>query len=141
MMQWPPLIRVAQRERWRIWRDAIITIAAWGVFLIIFATQSVLFWQTIAEFQTEHPGAFLENWHFRLKPFGALVFILLIWLLLFGWYSLWNFRRVTHLPTPSSLPVAVESARRGMPVESIARARDLKVATLSIDDAGRFTST
>ena len=92
MMQWPPLIKVAPQERWRVWRDAGITIVMWAIFLFIFATQSVLFWRTISEFQAEHPDAFLEHWQFRLKPFAAIVAALLAWLLLFGWYSLSSMR-------------------------------------------------
>ena len=138
MMAWPPIIRVVRQERWKIWRDALITIAVWAIFLSIFVNQLIIFWTSIVEFQAEHPGAFLERWHFRMKPFGLVVLMLFIWLALFGWLSLRNWRRVTQEPPPPPLPIEGEAARRGMPVERIRDLRESKITTVSSHDGDRF---
>jgi poly-beta-1,6-N-acetyl-D-glucosamine biosynthesis protein PgaD len=138
MTAWPPLIRDAGQQRWLVWRDAIITVAMWLLFLFIFIDQSIHFWRAIVQVQAEHPGAFLEHWDFRMKPFAALVLLLVAWLLFFGWRSLENWRRVKRGPLPPALPIAIESARRGISVEILSEARNRKVATVAIDQDGRF---
>jgi poly-beta-1,6-N-acetyl-D-glucosamine biosynthesis protein PgaD len=138
MIQWPPLIKVARQQRWKVWRDALVTIAMWAIFLYIFIGQSIIFWTSIVEFQAEHPGAFLERWHFRMKPFVAVALLLLVWLAFFGWLSLRNWRRVTRQPPPSPLSIEREASRCGMPVEHIRYARELKITMVSSYDAGKF---
>ena len=137
MTEWPPLIKVVPRKRWILWRDAIITVAAWAVFLFILVDRSILFWTGVSRFHAEHPGAFLQNWHFRLKPYALPILALLAWLLLFGWRSLRNWRRVTDEPPP--LPIEAESARRRMPADDLSQVRSLKVATVSTDETGGCT--
>jgi poly-beta-1,6-N-acetyl-D-glucosamine biosynthesis protein PgaD len=138
MIAWPPLIKAARQQRWLVWRDATITVAMWLLFLFIFVSQSIDFWKAIFQVQSEHPGAFLEHWDFRLKPFAALVLALAIWLLLFGWWSLENWRRATRGALPPPLPIAIESKRRGVSIEVLAEARNRKVATVAIDQDGKF---
>lgn len=140
MMKWPPLIVVAPRERWKAWRDVILTLFIWAGFLYIFVDQSIHFWSSIHHVQVIYPGAFVEHWDFRLKPFAILVAVLCLWLFCFGIHSLRNWRRVTQEPVPPALPLGTEAVRHGMSEEAILAAREMKVAVISLDESGRYSA-
>lgn len=90
-----------------VWHDVIATLLLWLIFLYLFVSHSIVFGKAIYLVAQEHPRAFIENWRFRLKPFGILVLVLLIWLVIFGRLSLRNRKGVIGEPVPRPLAIAI----------------------------------
>lgn len=140
-MNWPPLIVTAQKSRALLWRDRLLTVSLWGVFCYLLIEQSLLFWSRIYHVRTVYPGAFIENWDFRLKPFALISGALILWLLLFGLFSLYKWKRMIRREQRQPLSIEVEAERRGMAVAEIQAARQRKVVKIAIDSDGRFRAT
>lgn len=137
-MTWPPLIVIAQKSRGLLWRDRLLTVCLWGGFAYLVIEQAFHFWSSIHHVRTVYPGAFVENWDFRLKPFAIVSGALVLWLLLFGIVSLWKWKRMIRVAPPLPLAVQAEAERGGAMVADILAARERKVVTIGVDDTGKF---
>jgi poly-beta-1,6-N-acetyl-D-glucosamine biosynthesis protein PgaD len=137
-MNWPPLIVSTRKGRALLWRDRLLTASLWGAFSYLLVEQSVLFWSRVYHVRTVYPGAFVENWEFRLKPFALVSGALVAWLLLFGLLSLYKWKRMLRREERPPLSIQAEGERRGMTVEDIREARQQKIVTVAIDSHGVF---
>jgi len=138
MQDWPPLIINANRSPLLIWRDRLMTIGLWAILAWLFISQSVVFWRRIAEIMYPSDPDQVVAWEFRILPFLAVAFILVMRLCFWAVLSKRDYNRVTRDQPPPSLDPAVESSRTGLTYPEILAGRQLPVAVVHIDAAGHY---
>ena len=132
---WPPLITDAEQPRWMRWRDRILTIVMWLLFLGMLIRQSVAFWRRVTAFLAAEAGT---TWEFRLLPFLGVAAVMIVWLGLWAVLMYFRVHRAGHPPQPAPLGIEDEAECRGMTAADLAAARGLKIAAVAIDAAGRY---
>jgi hypothetical protein len=134
---WPPLITDAERPRWIIRRDRILTVLVWVVFLALFIEQYLAFHARVAIYFTD-PAA---EWEFLLAPFFVVVAVLLISL---GVSAIGTYRRALRersRPTPAPLSLEVEAVHLGTTPAELSAARQHQIVAVTIEPDGRFRFT
>ncbi|WP_395021554.1 poly-beta-1,6-N-acetyl-D-glucosamine biosynthesis protein PgaD [Dongia sp.] len=131
---WPPLITDAARPRWMLWRDRILTILVWILFLALFIQQWRLF-QARVEAWLATPGA---EWNFMLGPFFAVVGIMVAWLLLTAILTYSRAMRARRQAQPPPLSLEAEAAHFGVTPEALTAARQKQIIAVAIEPDGSF---
>lgn len=137
---WPPLIVASEKPLWVTWRDFGLTLAMWVMFAIMLETEFELFFGRylaklgLGDFQTEaHWDIFFQ----RLRPYIALVIVLLVALVGSTFATLHRVRRAILLHPPAPLPLETEAPYARMTPEALLAARQLKCATVYVDPDGK----
>ena len=122
---WPPLIVAGHRARLIFWRDAVLTVLMWALFLWLLEEEIV-----------HLAGPWLERWGFLdfepridfatavewMRPYIRTSVILVVLLAVAGFLTLRRRRRDLALPAPPPLTIAEEAARAGRGMTRGARA-------------------
>jgi poly-beta-1,6-N-acetyl-D-glucosamine biosynthesis protein PgaD len=135
---WPPLIVADQVPRLVRWRDASLTVLAWGAFALLLEKE---FAPVLGALQALGVGdfgvkidwlAYLQ----RLTPFLVAVAVLACLLVGFSLRTLRRRDRALTLPQPAALGAADEARRAGLSVAELAVARDQRIVVVHMDDEG-----
>ena len=136
---WPPLIIASDKPRWVTWREFGLTLAMWIMFAIMLETEFELFFGRyleklgLGDFQTDaHWDIFLQ----RLRPYIALVMVLLVTLVASTIATLHRVRRAVLMHPPAPLPIETEAPYAKMTPEALAAARALRTATVYVEPDG-----
>lgn len=136
---WPPLIVVSDKPRWVTWRDFFLTLAMWVMFAIMLETEFELFFGRylarlgLGDFETEaHWNVFFQ----RLRPYIALVAVLVVALIGSTIATLYRVRRAILLHPPAPLALETEAPYAKMTPEALLAARQLRCATVYVDPDG-----
>ena len=139
---WPPLITDAKRPRYVVWRDVLLTAAAW---LLVFwmAQETVLIiideiW-VLAGYATFAPALDWRLWWHRLWPYGLVISAGGIWLVAWGVVSHRRILRYHYLAAPRPLTLDAEAARAGCSGATLTTWRELKIAVVELDANGHLT--
>jgi len=135
---WPPVIVDAAQPRWTFWRDRILTVAAWLIFLLILERESVLFWRRLTATLAPAANENGAEWEFRLLPFLEVAAVLILLLAIAAERTRRRRSRFRGATPPEPLDIATEAARRGLTPDSLAAARALKSVAVTIDQTGGF---
>ena len=137
---WPPLIVVANKPRWVVWRDFALTVAMWAIFAIMLETEFELFFGRylerlgLGDFDTEAQWALFFQ---RLAPYLWLIVMLLALLGASTVATLHRIRRFLKSAPPPPLAPAEEAAHGGMEEADLLAARRLRNAVVHVEAGGR----
>jgi hypothetical protein len=137
---WPPLIVVADKPRWVVWRDFALTLAMWVIFAVMLETEFELFFGRylerlgLGDFDTNaHWGRFFQ----RLEPYLWLIAMLLALLGASTVATLHRIRRFRKTAPPPPLEPAEQAAHGRMAVADLLAARQLRNAVVHVEPDGR----
>ena len=137
---WPPLITVAVRPAWVVWRDRGLTVLMWFMFALLLQSEFQFLVDRVSAFtmaeKTPDP-----HWRYfweHLWPFMRISALLVIGLFVAGLVGLARARRASSMPPPLPLSLAVEADAKGLDEETLQRARTLKRCIVAIGDDGRY---
>lgn len=137
--EWPPLIVAGSRPRWMWWRDLLLTVGAWGVFVALVTNE----YNFLRSAYRESYGASTHTFesHFpdflqELQPDAIVVAVLLLFLVGSGAITLRRRRRGFLIPLPAALPRGDEAGRVGMTDEALVAARECRGAVVHVDPDG-----
>jgi poly-beta-1,6-N-acetyl-D-glucosamine biosynthesis protein PgaD len=139
-IQWPPIIADVTLPRYVVWRDRLLTIAAW---VLILTLASDLFYLVVDHalelfgHPLTGPGAQWALWWDRLRPFVQVIVLMAVWLMLWGLISLRRVRSYRRIQMPASLTLAEEAAHAGCTEADLLAWRGLRIAVAHLDEAGR----
>jgi len=139
-IQWPPIITDVRLPRYIIWRDRLLTIAAW---LLLVALASDLLHLVVARAlelsgrSQTGPGAQWPILLDRLRPFLEVIALMAVWLTLWGLISLRRIRIYRQMHLSASLTLAEEAAHAGCTEADLMAWRGLRIAVVDLDEAGR----
>jgi hypothetical protein len=139
-IQWPPIITDVTLPRYVVWRDRLLTIAAWTLLL---ALTSDLFYLVVDHalelfgHPLTGPGAQWALWWDRLRPFVQVIALMAVWLTLWGLVSLRRLRRYQRIQLPTPLTLAEQAAHAGCTEADLLTWRGLRIAVVDLDAAGR----
>lgn len=131
---WPPLITDAARPQWTIWRDRVLTILVWVLFLALFIKQSLLFKTRIATYLST-PEA---EWEFLLGPFLAVTGVMVAWLVLSAIFTYRRAVQARRRTPPPPLSLEVEAGHFGVTPADLVAARHQQIIAVAIEPDGRF---
>jgi hypothetical protein len=137
---WPPLITVAVRPAWVVWRDRGLTVLMWFMFAVLLQSEFQFLVDRVAAFTLEEETPdpqWRYFWH-MLWPFLRISALLVVGLFVAGLMSLARGRRARRLPPPAPLPLPDEADAKGLDAMSLLRARTLKRCVVAIGDDGRY---
>jgi poly-beta-1,6-N-acetyl-D-glucosamine biosynthesis protein PgaD len=133
---WPPLIVAEHIPRSVRWRDALLTVLAWGAFAFLVEKELAPVLGALQAMGFGDYGvkvdwlAYLE----RLTPFLLVAAVLAGLLVGFSLRTLRRRTRSLLLPQPAALEAADEARRAGLDEAALVAARDLRIAIVYIDD-------
>jgi hypothetical protein len=137
---WPPLIVADKAPRFILWRDFLLTLLMWVVFVILLEKEFELFFGHhlerlgLGDFDTE------ANWPIffeRLTPFLVTIALLISLLFVASMLTSQRRRRALLLPIPVPLSLAEQCCRAGIDAHTLISARDLKIVIVHIDPNGK----
>ena len=131
---WPPLITDARRPRWIIWRDRILTVLVWALFLALFINQCLALRARIHA----HLADPTSEWDFLLRPFLIVAGILVLWLGASGAATYGRAVRNRRRPAPPPLVLDAEAAHLGIAPADLMAARQGQIIAVTIEPDGRF---
>jgi poly-beta-1,6-N-acetyl-D-glucosamine biosynthesis protein PgaD len=131
---WPPLIIDAARPAWILWRDRILTVLVWILFLVLFIEQWRIF-QARVDAYLSTPDA---TWDFRMAPFFTVVGIMVAWLVLTAFLTYRRVMRARRDAQPLPLPLEAEAARFGVTPAELTAARQKQIIAVAIGAGGRL---
>jgi poly-beta-1,6-N-acetyl-D-glucosamine biosynthesis protein PgaD len=137
---WPPIITDVRLPRYIIWRDRLLTIAAWLLLLTLASDLFVIVIARALELSGRSqtgPGAQWPIWWERLRPFAMVIALMAVWLVLWGLMSLRRVRIYRRMRLPASLTLAEEAAHAGCTEADLTAWRGLRIAVAHLDEAGR----
>lgn len=137
---WPPLITVAVRPAWVVWRDRGLTLLMWFLFALLLQSEFEFLVDRVAAFTTadESPDPHWRYFWQMLWPFLRLSAWLILMLFLAGVLGLVRARRARTLPTPPPLLAADEADAKGLDKGTLLKARTLKRCVVAIGEDGRY---
>ena len=136
---WPPLIVASDKPRWVTWRDIALTMAMWIMFAIMLETEFELFFGRylerwgLGDFQTDGNWAIFFE---RLRPYIALILVMLVALVGSTFVTLHRVRRALLLHPPAPLALETEAPYAKMTPEALLAARQLRCATVYVEPDG-----
>jgi hypothetical protein len=141
-VRWPPIITDVTLPRYIVWRDRLLTLAAW-VLLLILASEMfhIVITHTLELFGHPQTGprAQWAIWWDRLRPFVQVIVLMAAWLLLWGVTSLRRVRAYRQMRVPVPLTLAEEAANAGCTEADLLAWRELRIAIVYLDEADRPT--
>lgn len=129
---WPPLITDAMRPRWMLWRDRILTVLVWILFLVLFIEQWLAF-QARVEVHFSTPGA---GWDSPMGPFFAVVGIMLTWLVFTAVFTYRRATRARRRAPPPPLSMEAEAKHFGVTPAALTAARRQQIIAVAIAPDG-----
>ena len=129
---WPPIISRA-RPRWILWRDIIITLSMWGIFLLIVEAEFTIIWHkfpTLAGTSAYNSLGF-GSIREELRPAVALIILLVSVLGVSTLFS--SRRRANSLLQPQPSQVADDDLARDLGLSS-GQLEDLRIQQIIILD-------
>jgi poly-beta-1,6-N-acetyl-D-glucosamine biosynthesis protein PgaD len=136
---WPPLIIAADVPRWVRWRDVVLTLLMWGLFVVLLEGEIRLVFGPhlerlgIGSFHTEADWIeFLE----RLLPFLATALGLVALLFIAGMFTWRRQTRAFALAEPPPLPLADQAGRAGVDEATLTAARAERIAVVHVGPNG-----
>jgi len=135
---WPPLIVAEHMPRSVRWRDALLTVVAWGAFAFLLEKELALVFGGLQALGVGDFGvkvdwlAYLE----RLTPFLLVAAALAGLLVGFSLSTLRRRSRSLLLPQPAALEAADQARRSGLDEAALIAARDQRIVIVHIDDSG-----
>jgi hypothetical protein len=131
---WPPLITDAARPAWMLWRDRILTVLVWLLFLILFVEQWLVF-QARVEVYFSTPDA---EWDFLLGPFFAVVGVMVTWLVFTSFLTYRRVVRARRQSPPPPLSLEAEAAHFAVTPNELTAARQKRIIAVTIEPGGEF---
>ena len=139
-VRWPPIITDVTLPRYIVWRDRLMTLAAWVLLLVLVSDLFRLVaagpLEMLGHPQSGH-GEKWTVWWERLRPFVQVILLMAAWLFLWGLISLRRVRIYRQMRVPAPLTLAEEAAHAGCTEADLLAWRDLRIAVAHLDEAGR----
>jgi poly-beta-1,6-N-acetyl-D-glucosamine biosynthesis protein PgaD len=139
-VRWPPIITDVTLPRYIVWRDRLLTFAAWVLLLVLV---SDLFRLVAARplamlgHPQSGPAEQWALWWERLRPFVVVILLMAGWLFLWGLISLRRVRIYRQMRPPTPLTLAEEAAHAGCTEAELLTWRELRIAVAHLDEAGK----
>ena len=133
---WPPLIVATDVPRAVRWRDTILTLLMWALFLFALETEFQIVLERLGwgSYDVDYAWSDLVA---DLMPFLWMIGVLVVLIFGFALETLRRRRRALELPQPAPLASADQARRAGMDEAALAAARTWRIAVVHIDPDGR----
>ena len=128
---WPPVI-IAALPAWMKWRDAMLTLMMWVLFVLLLQRQFRLVSRTVGG--RSDLGDFLA----LLAPYAGTALVLIGILAVAAMLTERRRQRALTLQPPAPLALADEARRAGLDEAALAAARGLRIAVVTIETGGRL---
>ncbi|HYB08444.1 MAG TPA: poly-beta-1,6-N-acetyl-D-glucosamine biosynthesis protein PgaD [Alphaproteobacteria bacterium] len=137
---WPPIITDAKEPRLIVWRDRLLTVGMWILFLYLLRHGIHVVLDIITDLFGHDLGAPDLNWALwwsRLQPYLVVAIVLGLWLLAWGFVALKRARQNITKPQPPPLTLAEEARHAGSSEADLLAWRKLPTAIVELDERGR----
>jgi len=136
---WPPIIEDVHLPRLIVWRDRLLTTGMW-LLLIWFCRHPLL---ALVDFLRPPFGqitrievpSLLSRWE-RIRPYVAMVALIVGWLSFWGLVTLARYRRVRRMPHPPGLALEDQARKAGCTPEELTQWRTFRVSIVHLDEQG-----
>jgi hypothetical protein len=138
---WPPLITRAQRPRWVLWRDALITFFMWGVLALILWSELAVVAEAIQVLRGKSDAQIdleLQLFWRRMQPLIGVIAVLVLLLFLSLLVSRRRRREALLAPQPAPLPRAAVARVARMSADELLAAKAPQVVTVFEEADGRY---